>query len=83
MQSISQSSNRTGSTGFSQQSAQHLTHLQAISASKNPYEKFSIQFQLPSAMIWQIKFILSSVNSKKAVASASAELNAVSFDFNI
>lgn len=58
---------------FQPSSAVHITH---ILNSQNPddlYEKFAIQFQLPSAIIWQIKFILSSVQSKKSVATASQE----------
>jgi len=47
----------------------------------DPYEKCSIQYHLPSAMIWQIKFILSSVNSKKSLATAAQEFSHVSNGF--
>ena len=57
----------------------HMTHLSKESGQANAYDKYSIQFQLPNAMIWQIKFILSNVSSKKSVITASTELNAVSY----
>ena len=55
-----------------------MTHLVNPLNPADPYEKCAIQFQLPNAIIWQIKFILSSVSSKKSVASASAEFTIVS-----
>jgi len=54
-----------------------MTHMQA-SPGQNPYEKCEIQFQLPNAIIWQIKFILSSLASKKSVPYATTEFNLVS-----
>ena len=55
-----------------------MTHPINSLNSDDLYEKFAIQFQQPSAIIWQIKFILSSVQSKKSVTTASQELANVS-----
>lgn len=63
---------------FSAASAQHMTHMTNPLNPGEPYERCAIQFQLPNAIIWQIKFILSSVQSKKSVATASAEFANVS-----
>ena len=57
-----------------------MTHQTNPSNPSDPYEKCAIQFQLPNAIIWQIKFILSSVSSKKSLASASSEFNTVSIN---
>jgi len=55
-----------------------MTHASTTQEKQDPYEKCAIQFQLPNAIIWQIKFILSSLFSKKYVATASSEFNLVS-----
>ena len=53
-----------------------MTHMTNPSNPADPYEKCAIQFQLPNAIIWQIKFILSSITSKKSVSTASQEFRA-------
>lgn len=58
-----------------------MTHLTNPLNPSEPYEKCAIQFQLPNAIIWQIKFILSSVSSKKSVTSASAEFGTLAESF--
>lgn len=65
---------------FSAQSAQHMTHMANPANPGDPYERCAIQFQLPAAIIWQIKFVLSSVQSKKSQSTASAEFANVSAD---
>jgi len=60
-----------------------MTHQANPSNPGDPYEKCAIQFQLPSAIIWQIKFILSGVSSKKSLASASSEFTTVSIKAEI
>jgi hypothetical protein len=56
----------------------HQTNPQNVN---EPYEKCDIQFQLPNAIIWQIKFLLSSVSSKKSVSTVSSEFAALSESF--
>lgn len=63
---------------FTTTSAQHMTHMTNPTNANEPYERCAIQFQLPSAIIWQIKFVLSSVQSKKSQATALAEFANVS-----
>lgn len=58
-----------------------MTHMTNPSSPADPYEKCAIQFQLPNAIIWQIKFILSSITSKKSVSTASQEFSTVSVLF--
>ena len=58
-----------------------MTHMANPANPGEPYERCAIQFQLPAAIIWQIKFVLSSVQSKKSQSTASAEFANVSADF--
>ena len=58
-----------------------MTHQTNPTNLSEPYEKYAIQFNLPSAIIWQIKFILGGVTSKKSLATASTEFSALAEGF--
>ena len=59
-----------------------MTHMASFQggagASLGPYESCAIQFQLPNAIIWQIKFLLAGVQSKKSATTAATDFAAVS-----
>jgi hypothetical protein len=53
-----------------------MTHLNFPNTSGDPFERCNIQFQQAHAIVWQIKFILS---SKKPLQNAQQEFAIVSF----
>lgn len=55
-----------------------MTHMANFSGPSGAYESCAIQFQLPNAIIWQIKFLLAGVQSKKTASTAAADFAAVS-----
>lgn len=77
---------QTAPKNFQPASAIHMTHMANFQVSNiggpsEPYESCAIQFKLPNAIIWQIKFLLAGVQSKKSAQIASSDFAALGEQF--